>query len=122
MPGPATVTFDYIETPLDVPMYVEIVQGDDDTNPLSFPITNGSQISFYLSPGIPQELRVVIGNRTPTVNSNALSSRGDYRSIKLDLRAVSIACLSESSIFGTTKGTFIELFLKASECFFFILL
>ena len=84
MSGQTTVTFEHIQTPIEVPMFVEVIQGDGDSDPLVSEITDGSSVSFFLSQGIPQKLNVVIGNRPPTVSSDALSADGGDRSISLE--------------------------------------
>ena len=84
MSGHTTVTFDFIQTPLNVPMYALVTQGDGDTDPLISPITNGSTVEFYLSQNTPQSLEVVIGNIVPEISSDALSAIGGDRQILLD--------------------------------------
>ena len=88
MSGQTTVSFDYIQTPINVPMFVEVVQGDGDSDPLVSEITDGSSVSFFLSQGIPQQLNVVIGNIPPTVGQDALNASGGDRSISLDWDAI----------------------------------
>ena len=84
MSGQTSVTFDYIQTPINVPMFVEVIQGDGDSDPLVYEITDGSSVSFFLSQGTPQALNVIIGNIVPDVPSDALAAMGGDRSISLD--------------------------------------
>ena len=51
MSGQTSVTFDFLGTPLGVPMYVEVIEGDGDTESEYSPITDGSSVDFFLSQG-----------------------------------------------------------------------
>jgi len=76
MSGEASVSFNYLNSPLGVPMYVEL-------NGESHSISDGSSVDFFLSQGNVQSLRIYIGNIVPTVGSGALSADGGDRSIAL---------------------------------------
>jgi len=87
MAGEASVTFNNIETPFDVPMFVQLIDFDDDSEGDIYPITNGSSVEFYLTQGNIQKMAVYIGNIPPTVNEDALSAVGGDRSIDLSWTA-----------------------------------
>ena len=117
MSGQTTVTFEHIQTPIEVPMFVEVVQGDGDSDPLVSEITDGSSVSFFLSQGIPQKLNVVIGNRPPTVSSDALSAEGGDRSISLEwaesdgrygAESYSIYREGDDDVLGLTSTSYID--------------
>lgn len=83
MSGEASVSFSYLNSPLGVPMYVEVLNFDDDSEGTFHSISDGSSVDFFLSQGNAQSLRIYIGNIVPTVGSGALSADGGDRSIAL---------------------------------------
>ncbi len=83
MSGDASVSFDYLNTPLGVPMYVEVLNLDDDADSEFHSISDGSSVDFFLAQGVMQSLRVHIGNVVPTVGASSLSADGGDRSIAL---------------------------------------